>query len=71
MDAQADFLTTSEFRTRSIDCWFYQIGAGQALVLGPAIIAQNINMSVDALCGWRLAMVLVHCQKLPSTTSIS
>lgn len=50
-----DILTTSEFRTRSINRWLYQTGAGQALVLGTmlgaiigaAIIAQNINMSVE------------------------
>lgn len=50
-----DILTTGEFRTRSIDRWLYQTGAGQALVLGTilgaiigaAIIAQNINMSVE------------------------
>lgn len=50
-----DILSTGEFRTRSIDRWLYQTGAGQALVLGTmlgaiigaAIIAQNINMSVE------------------------
>ena len=50
-----DILTSREFRTRSINRWLYQTGAGQALVLGTilgaiigaAIVAQNMNMSVE------------------------